>query len=127
MNKLLFFALLFLSFVSCQKEEGLGGTASITGRIWVLDYDSNGNLKGQGEGRDERVYIIYGDDAVHSDETRASYNGMYRFDNLQKGNYKIFAYSNCDLCASGNEAVILDATVSHRGEEVVLEDLVLEH
>jgi len=43
---------------------------------------------------DEDVYIIYGDeDEFFDDNTKTNFNGNFKFSNLRKGTYKIFAYS----------------------------------
>jgi hypothetical protein len=43
---------------------------------------------------EERVYIIYGDNDFYDDDIRTSYDGTYVFDNLRKGTYSVFAYSD---------------------------------
>jgi hypothetical protein len=36
----LFFTLIVFGLVSCEKDPGSGGTSSITGKIWILDYNA---------------------------------------------------------------------------------------
>ena len=92
------FIFIILTNNSCKKEEGEGGTSSIIGRVKALDYrydgaidsfvlDTTYYLPG------ERVYIVYGDDEVYSDDFRTDPNGYYRFQWLRKGKYTIFAYA----------------------------------
>jgi len=43
---------------------------------------------------DEAVYIIYGDeDDLFDDNVKTNFDGTFKFSNLRKGSYKVFAYS----------------------------------
>jgi hypothetical protein len=85
-------AMLLLS--GCLKEPGIGGTASISGKVYAYDYDDEMvNLRTQYYAPDEDVFIIYGNDSIYSDRTRTSYDGSYRFRYLRPGTYTVFAYS----------------------------------
>tara|TARA_B100000809_G_scaffold266703_1_gene330874 strand:+ start:3975 stop:4736 length:762 start_codon:yes stop_codon:yes gene_type:complete len=43
---------------------------------------------------DEDVYIIYGDDDdIFDDNVKTNFDGTFKFSNLRKGSYKVFAYS----------------------------------
>jgi hypothetical protein len=43
---------------------------------------------------DEDVYIVYGDnDEIYDDNIKTSYDGTFKFNNLRKGSYKVFAYN----------------------------------
>ena len=49
---------------------------------------------------DEDIYIIYGDkDDVYDDNMKTNYDGTFKFKNLRKGNYKIYAYSKDESLA----------------------------
>ena len=63
------FILTLLVFAaSCEKEEGTGGTNSITGKVYVRDYNENFTiLEEQYTAKDEDVFIVYGDDEVYGD------------------------------------------------------------
>jgi hypothetical protein len=84
-----------ISFSSCEKDAGEGGTSTIVGRVLVYRYDINQTaVVDTVLGSREDVYIIYGgDDSVYDDDFEASYDGSYRFSNLRKGKYTLFAYS----------------------------------
>lgn len=104
---------LFFLLNSCAKE-GEGGTAALEGKIMVrlIKESSVGTLDTLTtyEAQDEKVFIVYGDNASFDDDSRTSFNGNYKFDYLYKGNYTIFAYSECiflvNSCPSENYAVI---------------------
>ena len=84
----------FLIFTACNKPPGEGGTSRIKGKVIVRDYNSNYTiLQSQLPGMEERVYIVYGDHDFYDDDVRASYDGVYAFENLRKGTYTVFAYS----------------------------------
>jgi hypothetical protein len=91
------FSVLLLVISGCKKEEGVGGTSTIKGKIIVHDFDA-----GFQEAAPRAIYpsakadayIIYGaDGTTYDDHFTTSYDGSYEFKYLQKGNYKIFAYS----------------------------------
>jgi hypothetical protein len=89
----LLYAAIF-SLTSCEKEEGQGGTSSITGRVVVRQYNSNfTTLVEQYYATDENVFIVYGDDEVYGDKTSTHHDGTFRFDYLRKGTYTVYAYS----------------------------------
>ncbi len=123
--KLILVGILIIS-LGCEKEEGEGGTSSISGKIFVNDYDNQGNLTGSYYGADEDVYLIYGGSStLYDDKYETSYDGTYRFEYLTKGHYKIFAYSDCDSCLSGTEVVIIEHEITENNKDYVLEDLVV--
>jgi hypothetical protein len=103
---------------ACQKTEGEGGSSSITGYVLVNDYDSQGDLKDIYYAPNETIYIIYGDNSIYDDSKRTSYDGGYKFTDLFPGNYKMFAYSKCDTCASGVEPVFATVNIEHKGMKV---------
>lgn len=113
-----------LLFTSCVKEEaGEGGRATISGKLKVHDYDAFGVYKGSYYAADERVYIIYGNDSIPSDDMRTGPNGDYRFEYLKRGTYSIFAYSDCDTCTSGSEAKYVSVQVTKIDEKVTAPEL----
>ncbi|MBM3436266.1 MAG: hypothetical protein FJY07_08650, partial [Bacteroidetes bacterium] len=87
--------LLLLSLlIACKKEAGEGGTSTVTGKVWVLDFNSEyTHINAEYFGAKEDVYIIYGNDDVYSKSFETSFDGTYRFEHLTKGKYKVFCYS----------------------------------
>lgn len=92
---LLLFSIVFLLlFNSCKKEAGEGGTSFIKGRVYAKYYNKNFTLLADSAyAPDIDIYIIYGDEFSYGERKRTSYNGTYEFKYLQKGTYKIFAYT----------------------------------
>ncbi len=116
---------LVLLFSSCTKEEGVGGTSTISGKVYAKEFSSAGNLLAEYYAQEERVYIIYGDGTTYDNDFRTSYDGSYKFQYLNKGTYKVFCYSNCDTCASGSIAVIKEVEITSNNSTVEVEDIVI--
>lgn len=121
--------LLLITLDSCKKIEGQGGSSEIVGKVYIQDKDINGNKVGDKyPAQDEDVYIIYGPDGTtHNDDVNSSYDGSYRFEFLTNGTYKIFAYSECLSCQSGDVAVIETVTVDSKNSSVVVSDIILDN
>jgi len=89
---LLVAALVFMA--GCLKEEGEGGTCSITGKVYAYNYNAElTDLRSQYYAPDEDVYIIYGLDSVPSDRVQTGPTGIYRFDYLRPGTYTVYVMS----------------------------------
>jgi len=118
----------FILMISCEKEEGVGGTSTIKGKVKVREYNGNFTfLVGEYYAGDQDVYIIYGDDEVYGDRFATNYDGTYRFDYLREGTYKIFAYS-LDSAAyplDKEMAVIKEVTITGKNQEVEVEDIIV--
>ncbi len=117
---------LLLATVSCSKDEGKGGRALITGKLYVKNYNSSGIFKDEYYGPDEDVYIIYGNEPMYGDVIKTNYDGTYRFEYLRKGHYTVFAYSDCDTCASGTMPIMLETDITSSKQVVELPDLVVQ-
>lgn len=122
---LVFFSVLFSG---CGKEPGEGGSASISGKVWVLNYNSEyTEINSSYYGPNEDVFLIYGDDVVYSKSFETSYEGSYRFKYLRKGKYKVFVYSE-DTTGSipgGIFAVIREVEITEKNQNIVLDDFVI--
>lgn len=121
--------LTYLSFIiacivllgSCEKEAGEGGSATITGKVFVRDYNSSfTTLNREYFAPDEDVYIIYGDDPSYGDRVRTSFDGSYMFKYLREGKYKIYVYSDDSTgqSPSGVVPVIREIEIKSRNEKV---------
>ena len=105
MKKTLLITAIAIVFLACQKEAGEGGTSSITGKVITYElshFDVPGTNQRVDTLRyyyhaDEEVYIIYGDeDNYYDDSYETSFDGSFRFENLRKGMYTVFIYSDCE-------------------------------
>ena len=112
--------------MSCKKGPGEGGTSSIKGKVYVKNYNGSGVLQSEYYDPEERVYLIFGDNDFYGLDTRTSYDGSYEFHYLLKGSYTVFAYSDCDTCASQTMAIKVNADITKNHSEVELPDIVLK-
>ncbi len=120
--------LLITVLVSCNKEEGEGGQAIISGRVMVKQYDRNYKvLQDSFYAGGKDVYIVYGDDETFSDDTETGFDGTYNFKFLRPGDYTVFAYSEDTADnESGKEiTVIKKVNISKKEERVEIEDIVI--
>lgn len=115
--------LLVISFLSCSKEEGYGGLATITGKVYGKDFNSNGNLVGEGYLGDVSVYISKSGETAYFDKVDSAYDGSFSFKFLFKGTYDIWAYGDCDFCTWDQVYTKKTITISSSKETVTTEDL----
>lgn len=112
----------------CTKTEGLGGKASIQGKLKANFY-SNSLLTmfvGQGVVPDEDVYIVYGtDDAFYDDDIKTNYDGSFQFKYLKPGRYTIFTYENCSPCASGKKEKLIEVEITSKDQAIDLGEILL--
>lgn len=129
MTKLLFEYLIviffILAFTSCQKDPGEGGSGKITGKLYGYDINNNGVVTDSGYAGGYRVYISYGDEGFANNDVRTSFNGQYEFIGLRKGNYTVFAYSQCDTCLFNQATIKQTVMLNSNKDEVNAPDLVI--
>jgi hypothetical protein len=96
MKKILFVLFTITTLVSCKKEAGEGGLASIKGVVKTdlrLVPSNPSTFQYSRAGVDEEVYIIYGENVGPDDRVWTNYKGEFEFRNLRPGDYKIYVYS----------------------------------
>jgi len=111
------------ALAACQKVEGPGGQASVSGRIFVRDYnDSFTQLIDTYYAMEQRVYIVYGDDTMYGEEIRTHYDGTFRFNFLTKGKYSVYVYSKDSTFAApgGQYPLIMEFEITDKKESVDL-------
>jgi len=89
-------ALVSVAFSSCEKEAGEGGTSRISGKVYQIQFDASfQTVVDTVPASDEDVYIIYGaESSAYDDDYKSSFDGSFKFEFLQKGKYRLFAYSD---------------------------------
>jgi len=113
---------------SCEKQPGEGGNATITGQVWVRNYNATfTQLLNEYPGMDEDVYIVYGDNIGYDDRTRADYLGNYRFNYLRPGKYTIYVYSKDSTLSSpnGKTVVIKEIEISENAQVYVAPQIII--
>jgi hypothetical protein len=116
---------IFLLGGACEKFEGEGGSCTLIGKVLVQDYNGAGQLVDEYYAPDERVFIMYGEDSIYNDDTRTNYDGSFRFANLYKGDYRVFAYSECDTCDAPEVPVMASVTFTKNQETQHTADIVI--
>lgn len=130
MKKLSFFLLLTivsLSIISCKKIEGPGGSSTIKGVIHAEVYDAAGNLLYDYNVAKEDVFIIYGDDeSTFDDKTKTSFDGSFKFEFLEKGNYQVFVYQKDNTVPGGKVVKIKDVEISKKKSTIDLGTITIQ-
>jgi hypothetical protein len=111
---------------SCNKAAGEGGNSSISGKILMIDKNNDGVIVSQYYAMDQDVHIIYGDgNSTYNDKFSTSLDGSYSFRFLTPGKYTIFAYSKCDTCLGGQEAITKTVEITGKKQDLKVEDLII--
>ena len=119
--------LVLLNLNSCKKIEGPGGSSSIIGKVHAEVYDGAGNLLSDYDIPKEDVFIIYGNDATtHDDKVKTSYDGTFKFEFLEKGNYQVFVYDKDINVPSGKVVKIIDAEITEKKSTIDLGTIIIK-
>ncbi|MFM7565345.1 MAG: hypothetical protein ACKO4K_01210 [Flavobacteriales bacterium] len=120
--------LILLFFGACSKAPGIGGKATIKGKLTGRFYSDKQltQLAGQAPLGDENIYIVYGNDhTFYDDDISTSYDGTFEFKYLRPGKYVVFAYENCYPCASLQQEKLFEVEITGKDEEVDLGEIIL--
>lgn len=71
----------------------------------------------------QRVFISYGNSTTADDDTRSGWDGTYKFEWLQKGDYTVWTISECDSCQLEIHTDRIDVNISEAKETVTVRDL----
>lgn len=119
---LLFIAILTCCFISCNKNEGEGGRATIEGTVYVINHpDDNYTLETDTMAAAKTdVFIIYGNDNYIGDDVETDQNGHYRFKYLKPGTYTILAYT---VYPNGRKEAVTQTVTIKGGATVTVPDI----
>lgn len=125
MHKRLFLTLTLGAAVlagSCSKDEGEGGTASISGRVYLVQHNDDNYLLETDTmvAAKEDVFIVYGNDGYVGDDVETGADGCYRFRYLNAGTYTVFAYSTLQ---TGEKVAVARTVKVDRGEHATAGDI----
>jgi hypothetical protein len=127
-RKILFLLLTSVLFFSCSKDPGIGGTSSISGKVFLRDFNASfTTLYGEYYAHEQRVYLVYGDDEMYSQDTRTHYDGTYRFERLKKGKYTVYAYSkdSTQTSPSGYIPVKKIVEITKNNQHIILDNIII--
>lgn len=99
-----------LLMVSCNKNEGEGGTGTIQGYVKLINHpDDDYTLPADTmDAAKTDVFIVYGNSDFYGDDVETDDKGFYKFKYLTKGSYTVFSYSTLP----SGEKVPVTASVS---------------
>jgi len=121
---IVFITLCLSAFISCKKDAGLGGLATIKGKVYATDVTKSGDVQSAGYIGENRVYISVSGSSTSLTDVRTNYDGSFEFDFLRKGTYDIWTYGNCDTCAWKQEYDIhTKVEITEKKQTVVIDDL----
>lgn len=127
-SKTAFICLIILVIGACKKQPGEGGFATITGRLFVRNYDPTFTvLLSQYYLPGEFVYIKYGDNNEVGDNVRTTNDGTFTFNYLRKGKYKVYAIGKDTTKPSKSipKETLFEIEIKEKKEVVNLGDLVI--
>lgn len=119
---------IIMIFSGCNKSPGLGGKATIKGKLTGRFYSDKQltSLVGQGVLGDENIYIIYGNNHTYYDDNiSTSYDGTFEFKYLRPGKYVVFAYENCYPCASLQQEKLFEVEITSEKQIFDLGEIIL--
>lgn len=103
--KIILIIVLVTNLWSCAKEPGIGGEATISGKVYAKHYNSTFTvLLSEYYVPDTYVYLVFGDDVNYGTRLKTNYDGEFEFNYLYEGEYTIYTYS-IDSAAIVNFAV----------------------
>jgi hypothetical protein len=131
-NRILLAGLFAFILSSCAKEPGIGGDATIKGRVYEKHYNSTFTvLLAENYAPDVYVYLVFGDEINYGKRIKTNYNGEFEFEYLYEGPYKVYVYS-IDSAATvdgvvlpPDSAVIQEVLIQDRKEFIELPDFVI--
>ena len=113
--------------VGCKKLEGEGGSSTIKGIVIERKYNTVGTLIAEYPAMDVDVYILYGtEDNFPDDDVKTSFDGSFEFNYLQPGNYKVYAYEDCNTCPSGQDYVIEEVVIEEKKSTVEVDTIYIK-
>ena len=113
--------------LSCKKEPGPGGLASIKGKVYAYDFTAGKTLLSEGYLGDLRVYIATADDSIAFDDVRTSFDGSFEFPFLRKGSYRVWVFAESDTLTTNptpdNQLYYMQtAEITEKKQDVILPD-----
>lgn len=130
-NRFLFFlsiAGIILFSVSCKKGPGVGGQATISGKVSGILYNKNFTAKlDSGYVGNWTVNILYGGDAAVDGSQKTSYDGSFEFQYLRVGHYTIFTYSRSHKTSLVDSALVFEVDITGKKQVLDLPEIKIFH
>lgn len=121
MKRFLVYALPVLLLMSCNKEAGEGGQASIRGKVNTnirLVLTNPSTFQTSFPAADQEVFIVYGENISPDDRVHTNFDGEFEFQFLREGTYTIYTYSKDTTGTNGVDpdrmAVVKEVEITDR-------------
>jgi hypothetical protein len=105
------------------------GTSSIKGTIFVINYKNSSSypnlvIKDVTPAQEQDIYITYGNHSFYEDRIRTSSDGSFIFQNLIKGKYKIFVYSDNKAGSTESDVIEKEVEVTENNHQYEIADTI---
>lgn len=124
-SKLFVILIIMVLSISCSHDEGYGGLASISGKVYGKNYNSNQVLVNEGYVGGFKVYISKHGEAAYFDSMDSAYDGSFKFSYLYEGKYDLWVYGDCDYCDWDQVHVLKTIEISSKKQDYVTDDFVI--
>ena len=119
------------TFVKINSLDFDQGNSSISGRIYLIDYDqaticTEYPVSDTAFAQEHEVYIVYGSHEYYDDRIRTHYDGTFKFRNLIKGMYKVYTFSEDISGATQIIPVIRQIEITKENQDIVVNDIYIE-
>ena len=126
LKKIILPILLFtLILIGCKHEEGKGGLATIKGKVYGKDFNSNGDLVSENYIGDVNVYISKHGETAYFDDLNTSYDGSFEFNFLYPGKYDIWVFGDCDSCNWDQVYELITVEIPDKRSVITVEDIII--
>lgn len=122
---LIFISAFSFLLMGCKHSEGYGGFASIKGKVYGKNYNSNGDLVSEDYIGDVNVYISKHGETAYFDDLNSSYDGSFEFNFLYPGKYDIWVFGDCDSCNWSQTYVLKTVEITEKRAVVTMEDIII--
>ena len=108
------------------------GSAKIKGKIWLINYKNESTpnnliVKDTTAAQEQEVYIVYNNADFYSDRIRTQGDGTFVFNNLLKGHYRIYVFSeNVRSNITGSIIKEAELDIISIDQEEVINDIYIE-
>ena len=102
------------------------GASTVSGRVWVKEYNTTSEIVAEYFGQDYEVFILYEDATTPFERVLTSGEGYFSFPNLITGDFVVYAFSDCDNCPGGITPSEVEVTVVNKGQSVDAGQIVVE-
>lgn len=108
------------------------GMAKVSGKVWLINYKNESTtinliVKDTTAAQEQDIYIVYNYGDFYNERIRTQGDGTYVFQNLLKGHYRIYVFSeNVRSNITGNVVKEIEFDITSTEQEVVLDDIYIE-